>query len=139
MNILGIFCISLSLEIGLSLENQQMIYTDGGAFKHRFSDNYYYALFEVNATIGDHAYIKGSLMNIFGKDLLNYGFIPYSDTYTIEAGARFKGFVIGINHACYHPIIVYAPIQSLRYSLFQQLEGYTSTVFLRFEIGGKSE
>jgi hypothetical protein len=134
MNVLGILVFSMAFEMGMTIDHAQFMYIDNTKC---FTGDYYYASFEIEAEILKYLYVKGSLLNIFDKSW-SYAYSPLSETYFIEGGVNFNGLVIGVNHACYHPITTYGPILMTERKLFQQQEGSVSTLFIRIELGGKN-
>jgi len=67
-------------------------------------ENTFLAEFAIDIIICRYIFIRGSLNNIFHRQLGLFAFSPDHDQYTITGGLQYEGLEIGLTHKCYHPI-----------------------------------
>ena len=78
----------------------------------------------VGAEIGDLLIVEGEIKtDMQYTDLISYS--PFQSEYFFRAALKYKGFSLGIEHACFHPIKTYNDV-------FQYEGGY-ERIYFKFD------
>lgn len=79
-------------------------------------------------------YLEGGVtVDMFMEKMTN--FIPMNNTYLVRAGLDLGAVNLGIEHACYHPMIPYQWVPD-RHQLVPSFEGWQTRVFARISVKG---
>jgi len=104
-------------------------------------DNAYYLELGVDLYFIDLFFIKGSINNLFHAHKTKLIFYPDCDRYRIATGIRYKGFEIGFEHFCFHPIFPYSTnnheYNEAEINNNALLEGAYNKFYFNFEVKGE--
>ena len=104
-------------------------------------DNAYYLEFGIDLYFLNRFFLKGSINSFFHKNKSKLSFYPDCDSYKIAAGIRYKGFEIGIEHFCFHPLFPFST-NSREWNEAEinnntLLEGWYDKFYFNFELKGE--
>jgi len=135
LELFQMFVLSAALEFGV---------TNGNAVQYRPAD-------VSNATPPTYAQLDFGIdykvvffdtsvrTDMFYKDITNWS--PVQVTFAIGGGIKYKGFTIGYEHSCFHPITTYnyATIVPASKQVIPGWEGSIDRLYIRIQLAGPAD